>query len=553
MRFLACVTLGWLSAAAQPYDLVLRGGRIVDGSGNPWFRGDVAIQGERLAKVGKLEGPARRTIDATGLVVAPGFIDMHSHSDFTLLVDGNAESKIRQGVTTEIFGESESAAPLRGLALAEFENSNRLLKLQLDWTDLDGYFARLRKPGVSVNVATYVAAGQLRRCVMGAENRAPTSREVDEMKTLAGHAMRQGALGLSTGLIYPPNSYASTGELVELARVAAAHGGVYATHMRSEGVRLLEGVQEAIAIGEKARIPVHIFHFKAAGKPAWGRLPEAVRLIDEARARGVDVIADQYPYIAGMTSLSSSLPPWAHEGGTQKLLERLRDQTTRARIRQAMEAEATDWENLAQRAGGWENVLVAGVVTRKNKVYEGRRVHEMARLRGQDPFEAVCDLLLEEEGVVGAIYFLMNENDVRYAMQQPWVSIGSDGSAVKPEGILGADKPHPRFYGTFPRVLGRYVREEKVLKLEEAIRKMTSLGAQQLGIRDRGLLREGFFADVVILDPERVADKATFENPHQYSEGIEYVLVNGQVTLERGRHTGTRAGKVIYGPGKGRS
>ncbi len=550
MKILPWLILLCVPAPAQQYDLVIRGGKIVDGAGNPWFYGDLAIRGDRIARVGKIDGAARRTIDASGLVIAPGFIDMHSHSDVELLVDGDAQSKIRQGVTTEIFGESESAAPLRGLALSEAEHSVRPYKLQLDWRDFDGYFARLRKQGISVNVASYVAVGQLRRCVMGAENRAPTPKEMDEMKTLADQAMRQGAMGLSTGLIYPPNSYASTEELVELARIAAGYGGIYATHMRSEGNHLMEGILEAISIGERARIPVHIFHFKAAGMKAWGRMPEAVRLIEGARTRGIDIMTDQYPYIAGMTGLASTLPPWAHEGGTKKLLERLRDKTTRERVRQAMLAEATDWENLAQRAGGWDKVMVASVVTPKNKTYEGRTVTEMARLRGQEPLDAVFDLLLEEEGTVGAIYFIMEEKDVRYAMQQPWVAIGSDGSAVKPEGVLGATKPHPRFYGTFPRVLGRYVREEKVLKLEDAVRKMTSLGAQRLGLRDRGLLREGFFADVVAFDPQRVIDHATFENPHQYAEGIEYVIVNGQVALERGKHRGTRAGRVIYGPGR---
>jgi N-acyl-D-aspartate/D-glutamate deacylase len=539
-----------LPAFAQDYDLLIRGGRIVDGTGNPWFYADLGVRGQRIAAIGRLRGNARRVIDAEGMVVAPGFIDMHSHSDITLLVDGNAESKIRQGVTTEIFGESESPAPLRGLALQEFENGYRMYKLKFDWQDFGGYFARLLKQGVSVNVASYVGVGQLRLCVMGGENRAPSANERQEMHALVEQAMRHGALGISTGLIYPPSSYTTTGELVELARVAARHGGIYATHMRSEGLRLMEAVQEAIAIGEKAPIPVHVFHFKAAGKSMWGRMPEAVRLIEDARARGVDVMVDQYPYIAGMTSLASSLPPWAHEGGTRKLLDRLRDKSSRARIRRAMEAEAADWENLAQRSGGWDKVLIAGVVTQKNKSYEGRTVADMAKMRGQDPFEAVYDLLLEEDGVVGAIYFIMDEKDVQYAIAQPWVSIGSDGSAVKPEGVLGADKPHPRFYGTFPRVLGKYVREERVLRLEDAIRKMTSLGAQRLGLRDRGLLREGAFADLVVFDPQRVIDKATFENPHQYSEGIEYVVVNGRLTLEKGRHTGARAGQVLYGPGR---
>ncbi|HEY3128933.1 MAG TPA: D-aminoacylase [Acidobacteriota bacterium] len=531
--------------AGQQYDLILRGGKIVDGAGNPWFYGDVAVDGARIARVGKLGDNARRIIDATGMIVCPGFIDMHSHSDTSLLVDGNAESKIRQGVTTEILGEHTSAAPLQGLAMRELGNSYGNYKLNYTWKDFTGYFARLLQEGISVNVGSYVGGGQVRLCVMGADNRPPTGAEMDAMKALVDEAMRQGALGLSTGMIYPPNSYFSTQELAELARAAARHGGIYASHIRNEGNTLMESIREAISIGERAGLPVQIFHFKVHGKANWGRMPEAVRLIEEARNRGIDVSANQYPYVAGSTGLDTMLPEWAHDGGREKMLARIHDPEQRARMRKDIE----EGKNI-QQLRDWQSVQIARVRTEKNKAYEGKTLAEAARMRGQDPADTILDMLLEENGVIGAIFFTMNEDDLRFALRQPWVSIGSDGTAVKPEGVLGEGKPHPRWYGTFPRVLGRYVREEKVLTMEDAIRKMTSLAAQQVGIRDRGLLQEGKFADVVVFDPVRVRDKATFTQPHQYSEGIEYVIVNGKVVLERGKHTDARPGKIVYGPGK---
>ncbi len=531
---------------AQPqYDLLIRGGKIVDGAGNPWFHADVAITGERIARIGKLGANAKQVIDATGLIVCPGFIDMHSHSDTALLIDGNAESKIRQGVTTEILGEHTSAAPLQGLAARELGNSYGNYKLNYDWRDFTGYFARLLQKGTSVNVGSYVGGGQVRLCVMGADNRSPTKREMEEMRTLVDEAMRQGALGLSTGMIYPPNSYFSTEELIELTRAAAKNGGIYASHIRNEGNTLIDSIREAINIGEKAGSPVQIFHFKVHGKANWGRMPEAVRLIEEARSRGIDVSANQYPYVAGSTGLDTMLPEWAHDGGREKMLARIRDPEQRARMRKDIE----QGKNI-QQLRDWQSVQIARVRADKNKPYEGKTLAEAARMRAQDPADTVLDMLLEENGVIGAIFFTISEDDLRYALRQPWVSIGSDGTAVKPEGILGEGKPHPRWYGTFPRVLGRYVREEKALTLEDAIRKMTSLSAQQVGIRDRGLLQEGKYADVVVFDPVHVSDKATFSQPHQYSEGIEYVFVNGKVVLEKRRHTGARPGKLIYGPGK---
>lgn len=534
----SAATQGTRSANFE-YDVIIRGGRIVDGAGNPWFYADVGIRGERIVKISrKLEGSARRVIDARGLVVAPGFIDTHSHSDFTLLVDGNAESKIRQGVTTEVLGEANSVAPVCPGRESSGQLENRY-NIRRDWKDLEGYFRRLLRQGTSVNVATYVAGGQIRMCGMGLEMRAPTAEELKRMESLADEAMRQGALGFSTGLIYPPNSYAKTDELVALARVAARYGGIYTTHMRGEGAQLLDAVKETISISEQAGLPAHILHLKSSGEKNWGKIRDAVALIEQARARGVEISADQYPYVASSTGLTTQVPQWAQDGGREKMLARFRDAGERNRIREQMLRANSDPSRM----------MVAMVRTEANKAYEGKTIAEVAAMRNQDPQDTILDLLLEEHGDVRMVYFTMNEDDVRYALKQPWVSIGSDGTAVKPEGVLGEGKPHPRWYGTFPRVLGKYVREEHVLPLEEAVRKMTSLPAAQLGIHQRGLLAEGYYADVVLFDPDRISDKATFTEPHQYAEGIDYVLVNGRVVLDHGRHTGAHPGRAIYGPG----
>jgi N-acyl-D-aspartate/D-glutamate deacylase len=529
-------------AAAEKFDLLIRNARVVDGSGNPWFWGEVAVRGERIVRVGRLgtvTGEAARVIEAGGLVVAPGFIDMHSHSDYSLLLDGNGESKVRQGVTTEILGESGSAAPRCPSSVPDEEPPP--YDLELDWTDFDGYFARLMRQGIAVNIGSHVGAGSVRRCGMGLEMRAPTPAEIDKMKALVEQAMRQGALGLSTGLIYPPNSYATTNELVELARVAAAHGGMFTSHMRNESDQIIEAIQEIITVAEQARLPVHIIHLKTTYAKAPGRMVEVVNFIEQARQRGVPITADQYPYIATSTGLTARLPDWLQDGGNAAMLKRLRDPEVRARIRQEHEA-----------AGGyeWERAVIAQVKHSENKPLEGRSIRDVAAERKQDPLDTVFELLLAEKGTVRMVYFAMHEEDVAYAMRQPWVSVGSDGTAVKPEGILGEGRPHPRFYGTFPRVLGKYVREQKVISLEQAVRKMTSLAAQQAGIRDRGMLRAGMKADIVIFDPQRIIDKATFAEPHQYAEGVQYVLVNGKAVLDNGRRTGARPGQIVYGPGK---
>lgn len=539
----------WFGFGQQaPYDIVVRGGRLLDGTGAPWIRADLAIRGDRIAAIGRLDGtPARRTIDARNRIVSPGFIDMHSHSDFTLLVDGHAQSKIRQGVTTEVLGESDSAAPVLGAAVNERKNDLAPLGLQLNWQDLTGYFSRLQKQGVSVNVLSFVGSGQVRLAIVGPDNRQPSSAELERMKALVREAMAQGAFGVSSGLIYPPNSYMTTDELVELARVAGQYGGIYISHIRDEGDGLLEAVGEAIAIGERGGLPAEIFHFKAVGAMR-GRILEAAKMIEAARARGVDVAANQYPYIASSTTLTITLPPWAEEGGRLKVVERLRDPKLRERIKVEMASGLPGWRN-PMRDPGAENIKVALVRSERNKKYEGRSIAEIAKDRGVAPEDALMDLLAQEEGNVSALYFQMAEDDVKEAMKLPWVSIGSDGRALQPGGVLGKGKPHPRYYGTFPRILGKYVREDKVLTLEDAVRKMTSLPAARLRLGDRGVLKAGMAADIVVFDPDRVADRATFDNPHQYAEGIDIVIVNGQVVLNEGRHTGATPGRVLRGPG----
>ena len=549
---LAAALLGVRILAEEPaYDLLIINGHIVDGSGSPWFEASIATKDGRIVAVGRLlRGTARRVIDARQLVVAPGFIDLHSHSDFTLLLDGKAESKIRQGVTTEILGESESAGPILGPAQPEFDRDMRRMGLTRDWTSLGEYFARLEHQGAAVNVASYVGSGQVRLDVMGNVNRPPTTAEMEKMKILVDRAMREGAIGLASGLIYPPNSFATTDELVALAQVAARYGGIYTSHMRGEGQHWKQALDEAIEIGEKARLPVHILHSKIDGQANWGQMAAQVREVQAARDRGVDITVNQYPYIASMTGLQMCIPAKYLEGTSPQVVERLKSPTVRAEIRQAIATGLPGWEsNEVKSVGGWHGVLVASLQRPANKVYEGQRMDNVAKQMGKDPVDALCDLLISEGGSAGAVYFSMNEADVELAMKQPWLGIGSDGCAVSP-AMNFVGKPHPRFYGTFPRVLGVYVREKKVLTLPDAVRKMTALPAQITGLEDRGLLRPGMAADITIFDPKTVSDKATFENPLQYPVGIPFVIVNGTVVIDQGQHTGARPGRVLYGRGK---
>jgi N-acyl-D-aspartate/D-glutamate deacylase len=550
LRIFAIAGLAALAACsteppAQPFDVLITNARIVDGSGEPARDGSIAIADGRIARVGAVTGPALRTIDAKGRVVAPGFIDMHSHSDMTLLTDGNGQSKIRQGVTTEVIGESGSVAPRKAPDGAA------------TWTDFTGYFAALEKAGISPNLLSYVGLGTVRGLVVGEGDRTPTPGELRAMQTMVAAAMSEGAFGVSTGLIYPPNAYATANELAEVSQPAAEQGGLYASHLRYDGLKLREGIEEAIMIGERAGLPVHVFHIKVTGQKNFGRMKEVIALVEAARARGTQITADLYPYVASSTGLTATIPPWALDGGTEALVRRLKSPAERARIRTAMEDPNPSWENRYQSAGTWQNVQLSAIGRVRgsrepgaspNRKYEGLRVAAAARQAGKDPFDFVFDLLIEERGSVGCVYFIMDEADLALALKQPWVAVGSDGSAFATEGPLRAGVPHPRSFGTFPRVLGRYVRDLKVLSLEDAIRKMTSLPASILGLEDRGAIKEGQWADVVIFDPATVADKATFEEPFQYPVGIDTVLVNGQIVLDEGRHTNARPGKVLKRP-----
>lgn len=527
-------------AAAPSYDVLITNAQIVDGSGGAPVKGSIAIAAGKIAAVGEVTGTATRTIDAKGRTVAPGFIDLHSHSDMPLVTDGHGQSKIRQGVTTEVIGESGSVAPRKAASQAA------------TWTDFNGYFAAVEKNGISPNLISYVGTGTVRELVIGEEDKKATAADIAAMQEIVKTAMSQGAFGVSSGLIYPPNAYATVEELGEVSK--AAKGGLYASHLRYDGGKLREGIEEAIAIGERAGIPVHVFHIKVTGQKNFGRMKEVIEIVEAARARGVRVTADQYPYVASSTSLTATIPPWAQDGGTDRLIARLKDPRERARIRKEMENTNPAWESRYQSAGTWQNVQLAAIGRTRggtndpvspNRKYEGMRVLEAAKQAGKDPFDFVFDLLIEERGSVGCVYFIIDEADLALAMKQPWVAVGSDGSALATDGPLRAGVPHPRNFGTFPRVLGRYVRELKVIPLEDAVRKMTSLPASILGLTDRGTIKTGMWADLVVFDPATVADRATFEDPFQYPVGIDTVLVNGTVVLDEGKHTNARPGRVL--------
>jgi N-acyl-D-amino-acid deacylase len=548
---LACAAVFFAqSSQGSAYDVIIKNGRIIDGSGNPWVSGDVAITGDRIARVGKLDGSsAKRVIDAHDLVVSPGFIDMLGQSEMALLIDNRSLSKLSQGITSEITGEGASVAPQDALTLSQLQPELDRYHLKVDWTTLDGYFSRLEKTGTPLNLGTYVGAAQVREAALGDLDRAPTSQELEKMKSLVAEAMQQGAFGISTALIYPPGHYAKTEELIELAKIAGQYGGIYATHMRSEGQSEAAAVDEALRIGREGHLPVEIFHLKVIGKPRRGSMPKIVAMIQAVRDAGQDVSADMYPYIAGGTALASSLPPWVADGGAEKLLERLRDPAVRTRIKQEMATEHTNWENLYLGSGGAAGVLVSGVVNPDLKKYDGQTLAQIATAQGKDPLEALMDLVLADKAQTGALYFIASEEDLRYGLKQPWTSIGLDGGELSLDGLLFEPHSHPRAFGSMPRFIGRYVRDEHLLPLEQAIRKVTSLPAQRERLRDRGLLKEGYFADITIFDPKTIVDKATYENPAQISEGVKYVFVNGELEYEDGRLTGSKAGRVLRGPG----
>jgi N-acyl-D-amino-acid deacylase len=522
------------------FDLIIKGGRIIDGASNPWYLGDVAVIKGRIIAVGRAEGEARETIDASGLVVSPGFIDAHSHGDLVLISEPEARIKIMQGITTEVVGQDGlGEAPLTDETVDMWRRYlsglNGNPDIGWEWRSLGEYLARLESARPSVNVATLVGHGNIRLAAMGMEDRRPTPGELDEMKKLLDRSLSEGGIGLSTGLIYPPCVYANASELTELCKVVAAHRGVFVVHIRNEGDKLLDSINEVVNVGRGSGASVHISHFKSNGRANWGRAPQAVARVEEARGSGVDVTFDQYPYTAGSTFLGSLLPPWAHEGGLDKLLTRLRDSQMRAKLASYLNHEGDEGS-----PNEWDRILITNVRTSRNKRFEGRYVSQIAEELGKGPAETVLDLVLEEDNSVTMATFTMDEEDVKTIMRSPLGMVCTDGI------VLG--KPHPRAYGSFPRVAGRYVREG-VLRLEEAIRKMTSYTAQTHGLTDRGILRPGLAADITIFDPDKIEDTATFENPIQHPRGIEYVIVNGVVTVDRGKHNGGRAGRVLRRPG----
>jgi len=535
--------------SVSAFDIVITGGHIIDGTGSPWYSGDVGIRGDKVAAIGNLSTTSRkRTIDAAGKVVAPGFIDMLGQSEMTILVDSRLPSKIFQGITSEITGEGSSAAPLNDAIIQSDRSGYDHLKINPDWRTLRQYFARLEKQGMGINLASYVGATQVRRIVLGDDDKQPTPDQLEQMKTLVQEAMKDGAVGVSTSLEYAPAPYAKTDELIALAAEAGKSGGIYATHMRNESDSVLDAIDEALRIGREARIPVEIWHIKVAGKNNWGRMPQVVAKINAARAAGADVSADTYAYTAWFNDFSAFIPPWAHDGGTAKLVERLKDPATRERIRKEMLTPSKDWDNEWDEIPGPDAIMIGAVENPKMVPLQGKRLSEIAKMWNKDPMDALFDFLIEDPSTDVAV-FGMSQPDVTLALRQPWVAIDNDSEGTSPEGILGEAHPHPRAYGTFPRILSKYVREEKVLTLEDAIRKFSALPAQRMRLTDRGVLKAGMWADVVIFDPATVHDRATFDNPNQLSEGMEYVLVNGVPVIDQGKMTGALPGKVLRGPG----
>jgi N-acyl-D-amino-acid deacylase len=535
---------------SQSFDVLIANGHIIDGAGGPWYAADIGIRGDKIVAIGNLKGAsATKVIDATGRIVAPGFIDMLGQSEMALLIDNRAVSKLAQGITTEITGEGGSIAPQNEKTIAPLKPELDHYKLTIDWTTLDGYFKRLEKQGTPLNIGTYVGAAQVREAVIGDDDRAPTVAELEQMKNLVADAMKDGALGVSTALIYPPGHYAKTEELIELAKVAGQYGGLYASHMRSEGTSEMAAIDEAIRIGREAGVPVEIFHLKVSGKPRWGSMTKVVEKIQAARDQGLDIRADQYPYVAGGTALASSLPPWVADGGIQKLLDRLKDPKVRERIKTEMAADHPDWENLYIDCGGGSGIMLAGVVNPDLKKYNGRTVAEMAAAEKKPELDALFDFIIADQAQTGALYFMASEEDLLYAMKQRWTSIGLDANEAALDGPLYEPFQHPRAFGSMARFLGRYVRDQKLMPLEEAIRKITSMPAQREHLTGRGLIKTDYFADITIFDPATIIDQATYQNANQLAKGVDYVLVNGQVEFANGAITGAKAGRALRGQG----
>jgi N-acyl-D-amino-acid deacylase len=535
-RLLSCVILLALvvvpmAAQSGGYDIVIRNGRVLDGAGNPWIAADVAIKDGRFVRIGRIPEKGKREIDARGKYVTPGWIDIMDQSGSVLPRNGLAENKLMMGVTTAIGGEGGTPVPV---------------------DKIPEYFSGLEKSGISINFGSFFSETQARVAVLGQESRAPTPDELVRMRSIMESAMKAGAIGMTTALIYPPSSYAKTDELIEMARVAGQFGGIYASHIRGEGKELIESIEEAIAIGEKGGLPVEVFHLKAAYQPGWGKLMLAAgEKIEQARARGIDVAADIYLYTAGGTGVEAMIPSWAFEGGVAKLRERLNDPTVRGRLKNEITTGSPGWWNIVEAAGSWENIVLVNAQNKENARFEGKNFAQIAKEWNKEPADAAFDIVLQAEGRATALYHMMSEEDIITALKFPWTSIGSDaGAAMKLASADGLGLPHPRSYGNHPRLIARYVRELKVLTLPEAIRKMTSWPATRMRIPLRGLIKEGMWADAVIFDYDKIQDRATYEQPLLSPAGIEYVLVNGEVVIEMGKHTGARPGKVIYGPGK---
>jgi len=548
MTLIAMALLAAAPALPASCDLLFTGGRVVDGTGAPWFRADVCVVGDRVAAVGNLAGlAALRQVDATGLVVAPGFIDMLGQSEYNVLVDPRAASKITQGITTELTGEGSSIAPVNARMIAADGDVWAHYGVTPDWTDLDGYFRAFARARPAINLGTFVGAGGVRDLVIGKDDRPASADELKEMEAAVARAMEQGAFGLSSSLMYVPDRFASTGELIALAKVAARYGGSYITHQRSEEDAIDASLDEVFRIAREARLPAQIYHLKTSGKKNWGRMPQVLKRIEQAREEGLDVSADMYPYPASSNALDASLPLWVREGGHEKLLARLRDPATRAKAKQSFLDENPDWPD-----GGASRIMIVSVLDPALKKYEGKTLEEIGRAEGKDPFDVMVDVVVADKANTGKITFSMSEDDVRTALRHPLVSLGTDSGARATDGIYAQEKSHPRAWGSASRILGRYVRDEKLLPLEEAVRKMTSLPASRMGLADRGIVRPGMIADLVAFDPATVQDRSTFADPFHYSEGIPYVTVNGRLVVDGGRITAERPGRILRGPGTGR-
>ncbi len=538
------------SPQAASFDVIIKGGTVYDGTGRAPVRADVGIKGDRIAAVGNLKSATAATVvDATGLAVAPGFINMLSHSENSLITDPRSMSEIKQGVTTQIFGES-SMGPLSDEMKQRRRAGQGDARFDIPWTTLSEYLTYLEKRGISQNVASFIGAATLREHVIGLEDKAPTAEQLQRMRELVRQEMEAGALGITTALIYPPAFYAKTEELIEMCKVAAKYKGKYTAHIRSEGNQLIEAVKETIRISREAGLPAEIYHLKASGETNWQKMDQVIKMIADARRRGMKITADMYTYTAGATGLDASIPPWVFDGGREAANKRLQDPETRKKIAAQIRTPSDDWENLFMLAGSPDRILLVGFRSEQLKPLTGKTLAEVARMRNKDVVETIMDLVLEDRSRVGTVYFMMSEENIKKQMRQSWVSFGSDAGSMAPEGVFLRSSTHPRAYGNFARLLGKYVRDEKVITLQEAIKRLSGLPATNLELDHRGFLKQGMYADVVVFDPKTIGDRATFESPHQYSVGVKHVFVNGAQVLKDGEHTGTKPGRALWGPGK---